>query len=87
MRTICLDPAEDAPAFKISDERIVGQFDDPAALEKLCRRSRRGDLRVRERAGNLLVALEQKYNIKQGFECLCSTRRIACGEKMPAIMD
>ena len=23
-RTICLDPAEDAPAFKISDERIVG---------------------------------------------------------------
>ena len=22
-RTICLDPAEDAPAFKISDERIV----------------------------------------------------------------
>ena len=24
-RTICLDPAEDAPAFKISDERIVGR--------------------------------------------------------------
>ena len=38
-RTICLDPAEDAPAFKISDERIVGRFDDPAALEELCRRS------------------------------------------------
>ena len=31
-RTICLDPAEDAPAFKISDERIVGRFDDPEAL-------------------------------------------------------
>ena len=35
-RTICLDPAEDAPAFKISDERIVGRFDDPAALRAIC---------------------------------------------------
>ena len=38
-RTVCLDPAADAPAFALSDERIVAAYDDPAALEELCRRS------------------------------------------------
>lgn len=50
-RTICLDPAEDAPAFKISDERIVGRFDDPGGVRRALPPQRRGDLRVRERAG------------------------------------
>ena len=35
-RTVCLDPAADAPAFTLSDERIVAAYDDPAALEELC---------------------------------------------------
>ena len=69
-RTICLDPAEDAPAFKISDERIVGRFDDPAALEELCRRSDVVTYEFENVPGDLLVALEQKYNIKQGFRPL-----------------
>ena len=55
-RTICLDPAEDAPAFKISDERIVGRFDDPAALEELCRRSDVETYEFENEPGDLLDA-------------------------------
>lgn len=43
-RTVCLDPAADAPAFALSDERIVAAYDDPAALEELLPPQRRGDL-------------------------------------------
>ena len=93
-RTICLDPAEDAPAFKISDERIVGRFDDPAALEELCRRSDVVTYEFENVPGNLLVALEQKYNIKQGFRPLFDSqdrlreKSNACdhGLKTPAFM-
>lgn len=69
-RTICLDPTEDAPAFGVSDERIVGCFDDPAALEELCRRSDVVTYEFENIPGDLLIALEQKYNIKQGFKPL-----------------
>ena len=93
-RTICLDPAEDAPAFKISDERIVGRFDDPAALEELCRRSDVVTYEFENVPGDLLVALEQKYNIKQGFRPLFDSqdrlreKSNACdhGLKTPAFM-
>ena len=36
-RTLCLDPAPDAPAFALSDGHIVAAYDDAAALEELCR--------------------------------------------------
>lgn len=86
-RTICLDPAEDAPAFKISDERIVGRFDDPAALEELCRRSDVVTYEFENVPGDLLV-LSSKNTISNKGSGLCSTRRIACGRRaMPAIMD
>lgn len=86
-RTICLDPAEDAPAFKISDERIVGRFDDPAALEELCRRSDVVTYEFENVPGDLLVALEQNTISNKGSG-LCSTRRIACGRRAtPAITD
>ena len=69
-RTICLDPAEDAPAFKISDERIVGRFDDPAALEELCRRSDVVTYEFENVPGSVLIPLEKKYNIPQGYKPL-----------------
>lgn len=86
-RTICLDPAEDAPAFKISDERIVGRFDDPAALEELCRRSDVVTYEFENVPGDLLV-LSSKNTISNKGSGLCSTRRIACGRRAtPAITD
>ena len=93
-RTVCLDPAADAPAFALSDERIVGRFDDPAALEELCRRSDVVTYEFENVPGNLLVALEQKYNIKQGFRPLFDSqdrlreKSNACdhGLKTPAFM-
>lgn len=69
-RTVCLDPAADAPAFALCDERIVGRFDDPAALEELCRRSDVVTYEFENVPGDLLISLEQKYNIKQGFKPL-----------------
>ena len=36
VRTVCLDPSSDAPAFAVADERVVGAFDDEQALERLC---------------------------------------------------
>lgn len=50
-RTVCLDPAADAPAFALSDERIVAAYDDPAALEELCAASDAVTYELRERAG------------------------------------
>ena len=39
LRTVCLDPSAEAPAFAVADEAIVAAYDDAAALEELCRRS------------------------------------------------
>ena len=69
-RTICLDPAPDAPAFKVSDDHIVASFDDSAALEMLCRRSDVVTYEFENVPGDLLIALEKRYNIKQGFRPL-----------------
>ncbi|MEG1611281.1 MAG: 5-(carboxyamino)imidazole ribonucleotide synthase [Alistipes sp.] len=65
-RTICLDPAVDAPAFALSDGRVVGAFDDAAALERLCAQSDVVTYEFENVPGDLLIALEKKYNIKQG---------------------
>ena len=32
VRTVCLDPAADAPAFNVCDDHIVAAYDDAAAL-------------------------------------------------------
>jgi 5-(carboxyamino)imidazole ribonucleotide synthase len=69
-KTICLDPSEDAPAFKICDEHIVAAFDDAEALEELCRRSDVITYEFENVPGDLLVSLEKKYPIKQGFKPL-----------------
>ena len=69
-RTVCLDPAADAPAFALSDERIVAAYDDPAALEELCRRSDAVTYEFENVPGSVLIPLEKKYNIPQGFRPL-----------------
>ncbi len=69
-RTVCLDPAADAPAFALSDERIVAAYDDPAALEELCRRSDAVTYEFENVPGSVLIPLEKEYNIPQGFRPL-----------------
>ncbi len=71
-KTICLDPASDAPAFKICDEQIIAKFDDERALEELCQRSNVVTYEFENIPGDLLISLEKKYNIKQGFRPLFS---------------
>ena len=65
-KTICLDQTPDSPAFKICHEHIVGAFDDAQALEKLCSRSDVVTYEFENIPGDLLIAIEKKYNIKQG---------------------
>ena len=69
-------------------------YDDAAALEELCRRSDAVTYEFENVPGDLLVALEQKYNIKQGFRPLFDSqdrlreKSNACdhGLKTPAFM-
>lgn len=70
MRTVALDPAPDAPAFAVCDERIVAAYDDAAALEELCRRSDTVSYEFENVPGEVLIPLVEKYNIPQGFRPL-----------------
>ncbi|WP_295988020.1 5-(carboxyamino)imidazole ribonucleotide synthase [uncultured Alistipes sp.] len=70
VRTVCLDPAADAPAFRVCDERIVAPFDDAAALEELCRRSDAVTYEFENVPGEILIPLCEKYNIPQGYRPL-----------------
>ncbi len=83
-RTVCLDPAADAPAFALSDERIVAAYDDPAALEELCRRSDAVTYEFENVPGSVLIPLEKRYNIPQGFRPLYdSTTPVPAGWRRP----
>lgn len=70
VRCIALDPAPDAPAFAACDDRIVGRFDDPAAVEELCRRSDVVTYEFENVPGEILVPLCEKYHIPQGYRPL-----------------
>lgn len=70
VRTLCLDPAADAPAFAVCDERIVGRFDDPEAVGELCRRSDVVTYEFENVPGDILIPLCGKYNIPQGYKPL-----------------
>lgn len=70
VRTVCLDPAEDAPAAAVCDEHIMGRFDDPEAVEELCRRSDTVTYEFENVPGDILVPLCGKYDIPQGYEPL-----------------
>lgn len=62
-----LDPSADAPAFAEADAKVVGAFDDLAALEKLCGESDVVTYEFENVPGDILRHLEGKYNIKQGI--------------------
>ncbi len=71
MRTVCLDPAADAPAGAVCDDHIVGRFDDdPEAVEELCRRSDVVTYEFENVPGEILIPLCEKYNIPQGYRPL-----------------
>lgn len=70
VRSICLDPAADAPAFAVCDRHIVARFDDAAALEELCRRSDAVTYEFENVPGEILVPLCERYNIPQGYRPL-----------------
>ena len=70
VRTISLDPAPDAPAFRVCDDHIVAAYDDAAALEELCRRSDAVTYEFENVPGDILIPLCGKYNIPQGFRPL-----------------
>lgn len=69
-RTVCLDPAADAPAAAVCDDHIVGRFDDPAAVEELCRCSDVVTYEFENVPGDILIPLCDKYNIPQGYRPL-----------------
>ena len=70
VRTACLDPAADAPAGAVCDDHIVGRFDDPEAVEELCRRSDVVTYEFENVPGEILIPLCGKYNIPQGYRPL-----------------
>lgn len=70
VRTISLDPAPDAPAFRVCDDHIVAAYDDAAALEELCRRSDVVTYEFENVPGEILIPLCEKYNIPQGYKPL-----------------
>ena len=70
VRTVCLDPAVDAPAGAVCDDHIVGRFDDPASVEELCRRSDVVTYEFENVPGDILIPLCEKYNIPQGYKPL-----------------
>ncbi|MCM1301573.1 MAG: ATP-grasp domain-containing protein, partial [Bacteroides cellulosilyticus] len=51
-------------------DRIVGRFDDPAAVEELCRRSDVVTYEFENVPGEILVPLCEKYHIPQGYRPL-----------------
>lgn len=69
-RCIALDPAPDAPAFRLCAEHIVAAYDDAAALEELCRRSDVVTYEFENIPGEVLVPLCSRYNIPQGYRPL-----------------
>ena len=94
VETVCLDPSEDAPAFALCDEAIVGEFNDPQALELLCSQCDVVTYEFENVPGDLLLELEQKYNIKQGIKPLFDSQdrlrekdnAVANGLKTPKYM-
>lgn len=70
VKAVCLDPAPDAPAFRVCDGHIVAAYDDAAALEELCRRSDVVTYEFENVPGEILIPLCEKYNIPQGFKPL-----------------
>ncbi len=66
IKCVALDPAEDAPAFAVCEERIVAAYDDVEALTQLCEMSDVVTYEFENIPAEVLEPLCAKYNIKQG---------------------
>lgn len=74
LSTIALDEYDSAPAFTVTDDKIVGKFADIKKLEELCEKS---EVVVYEFENIDLEAVEKlagKYNIYQGYRPLKYSR-------------
>ncbi len=63
---VALDPAADAPAFKVCEEHIVAKYDDVEALTRLCEMCDVVTYEFENIPAEVLEPLCAKYNIKQG---------------------
>ncbi len=70
VRAVALDPAPDAPAFRVCDDHIVAAYDDAAALERLCGMCDVVTYEFENVPGEILIPLCEKYNIPQGYKPL-----------------
>ena len=70
VRAVALDPAPDAPAFRVCDDHIVAAYNDARALEQLCRMSDAVTYEFENVPGDILIPLSEKYNIPQGYKPL-----------------
>ena len=78
VRAVALDPAPDAPAFRVCDDHIVAAYNDAEALERLCRMSDAVTYEFENVPGDILIPLSEKYNIPQGRS---TTRRTASARR------
>ena len=69
-RCLILDPDPQAPARSHCDEQIVAAYDDPVAVETLCRRSDAVTYEFENVPSEILIPLIEKYNIPQGYKPL-----------------
>ncbi len=74
VKCIALDPAPDAPAFKVCDEYIVAEYTDVAALTDLCQRADVVTYEFENIPAEVLIPLCEKYNIKQGYKMLLDSQ-------------
>ncbi|MFI3332032.1 MAG: 5-(carboxyamino)imidazole ribonucleotide synthase [Rikenellaceae bacterium] len=72
--TIAYDPSSASPAFAITDEHMVGAFDDMNALEILCQRCDVVTYEFENIPAEVLTPLCEKYNIKQGCSQLLDSQ-------------
>ncbi|MFI3277698.1 MAG: 5-(carboxyamino)imidazole ribonucleotide synthase [Rikenellaceae bacterium] len=74
VKCIALDPAPDAPAFKVCDEHIVAAYTDVEALTALCEKSDVVTYEFENIPAEVLIPLCEKYNIKQGYKMLLDSQ-------------
>lgn len=67
---VALDPAEDAPAFAVCEDRIVAAYDDTAALRALCEMTDVVTYEFENIPAEVVEPLCAEFNIKQGCKPL-----------------
>ncbi len=71
---VALDPASDAPAFAVCEDKIVAEYDDVKALTQLCESTDVVTYEFENIPAKVLEPLCAKYNIKQGCKQLLDSQ-------------